>query len=85
MVVDGGTVLTMNDSVKPEWMKKKQSEQEATAAETEIRRQRAENAALLIDKEGQKFWKEIKEKLAIAVEFLPDLKLKGVISPTGKV
>jgi len=74
----------MNDLVKPEWMKKRQAEQEATTTEQELRRQRADAAALLIDRDGEKFWKDLKEKLAIAVEFLPDLKLEGLISPQGK-
>jgi len=73
----------MNDSVKPEWMRKKQAEQEATARAEDLRQQRIIAAALLIDRDGQKFWKELKEKLAIAVEFLPDLKLSGSISPVG--
>jgi|SRR5208282_4932346 len=73
----------MNDSVRPEWMKKKQAEQESAARAEDLRQQRIVAAALLIDRDGQKFWKELKEKLAIAVEFLPDLKLAGLISPTG--
>ncbi|MGC2475807.1 MAG: hypothetical protein WA485_15810 [Candidatus Sulfotelmatobacter sp.] len=73
----------MNDSVKPEWMRKKQAEQEAVARTEDLRQQRIVAAELLIGRDGQKFWKELKEKLAIAVEFLPDLKLSGSISPTG--
>jgi len=73
----------MNDWVKPEWMRKKQAEQEAAAKAEDLRQQRIVDSALLIDRDGLKFWKELKEKLAIAVEFLPDLKLAGSISPTG--
>jgi hypothetical protein len=73
----------MNGSVKPEWMRKKQAEQEAAAKTEDLRQQRIVAAALLIDRDGQKFWEELKKKLAVAVEFLPDLKLTGSISPTG--
>ena len=73
----------MNDSVKPEWMRKKQAEQEAAVRAEDLRQQRVVAAALLINRDGQKFWKELKEKLAIAVEFLPDLRLAGSISPTS--
>ena len=38
---------------------------------------------MLLDRDGQRFWKEFKEKLAVAVGFLPDLKLAGSISSTG--
>ncbi len=64
-------------------MRKKRAEREAAARAEDLRQQRIGAAALLIDRDGQKFWKELKEKLAIAVEFLPDLKLAGLISPTG--
>src|SRR4029077_8907977 len=71
--------------IKPDWMKKKQEEQEAAARELEVRRQPSADAVSVIEKDGPRFWKELKEKLVIAVSFLPNLNLTGSITTVGDV
>ncbi len=74
----------MNDSLMPEWMKKKKVEQESASVQEEASQQRVVTfASLLIKKDGRKFWRELQEKLGISVRFLPALGLTGSTSPLG--
>lgn len=74
----------MNDSLMPEWMKKKKAEQESASVKEEARQQRAVTFdSLLIKRDSRKFWKELQQKLEIAVRFLPELGLTGSTSPLG--
>ena len=72
----------MNDSMMPEWMKKKQEQIESTEAQREAARQRDLAASNLIQLKAPDFWNRLKKELAIAVEFLPKLNLQGQITDT---
>ena len=72
----------MNDSMMPEWMKKKQEQTELAEANREAAQQREIAANALIQLKAPDFWKHLKQQLAIAVEFLPNLKLAGQITDT---
>ena len=73
----------MNDVLMPEWMKKKHEADELAKAKEEARQQKLMTAALLIEREAPKFWKQLQEKIAIAVEFLPKLDMTGSITTFG--
>jgi hypothetical protein len=73
----------MNDSLMPEWMKKKKAEQESASAKEETRQQRTVTASLLIERDGPNFWKELQEKLEIGVQFLPQLGFTGSTTTFG--
>jgi hypothetical protein len=70
----------MNDSLMPEWMKKKQQQNELLEAKREAERQREMAAHNLIQLKAPGFLKELEEKLAIAVEFLPKLQMEGLLT-----
>jgi hypothetical protein len=72
----------MNDTLMPEWMKKKQEQVELENAKQEAIRQRDLAVASLIQLKSPDFWKRLKEQLGIAVEFLPKLGLQGQITDT---
>jgi hypothetical protein len=80
----------MNDPLIPEWMKKKktekteQTEQGSASAKEEVRQRPIVTfASLIIEKDSQKFWRELQEKLRISVQFLPELGLTGSTSSFG--
>jgi hypothetical protein len=70
----------MNDALVPEWMKKKRQEHELADANKEAARIREVEASLLLRQEGPKFWSQLQQSLAIAVDSLPVLKLTGLLS-----
>lgn len=70
----------MNDSMMPDWMKKKKEQEDLASAKEEARRQRDLAVSNLIELKSPEFWKRLKEQLAIAVEFLPGLNLSGQIT-----
>lgn len=71
-----------DDSMVPEWMRKKQEERERSEAE----RMRTENerftAAFTVSRKAPQFWQSLKEKLHISVHSLDVLKLTGSFSST---
>src|ERR1035438_10281085 len=80
----------MNDPLIPEWMKKKktekteQTEQGSASAKEEVRQRPIVTfASLIIEKDSQKFWRELQVKLRISVQFLPELGLTGSTSSFG--
>lgn len=71
----------MNDTLMPEWMKRKQGKKEAEEARAEAVRQRDMAMSNLVQLKFPDFWKSLTEKLAIAVEFLPKLDMQGELTP----
>jgi hypothetical protein len=65
----------------PEWMKSIQAEVELEEARGQAIAQRNRAAVLLIQAERPKFWQHLIEKLKIATDALPNLKLAGRFSP----
>ncbi len=70
----------MNDNLMPGWMKKEQQQTELKQARAEASLQREEAAARLIELKSPEFWKQLQEKIGIAVEFLPKLQMRGQMS-----
>jgi hypothetical protein len=70
----------MDESLVPEWMKKRRQEDELAELKKEAARYREVDASLLIRQEGPKFWSQLQQSLAIAVDSLPVLKLAGSIT-----
>jgi hypothetical protein len=71
----------MNDTVMPEWMKRMRDEVRAAGTRNSAEDQEQQTASFAIKADGPRFWKELKEKIAIAVEFLGEAaKLAGSIS-----
>ena len=70
----------MNDSMMPEWMKKKQEKNELEQARAEAKKQRELAAANLLELKRPSFWQQFREQSAIAVEFLPKLDMAGQIT-----
>lgn len=75
--------IAMNDSLMPEWMKKKIEREAQGKNREEASKQRAMAAASLLQLKIPEYWQRLKEKLAIAVEFLPKLDMQGQITPSG--
>jgi hypothetical protein len=70
----------MDEALVPEWMKKRRQEDELAETKKEAARQQAIDASLLLKQEGPKFWSQLQQSLAIAVDSLPVLKLAGSIT-----
>jgi hypothetical protein len=73
----------MNDSMMPEWMKKKVEQETREKHREGASRQRDVVAANLLQLKAPEYWQRLKEKLAIAVEFLPKLNMQGQITSSG--
>ena len=69
----------MNDAMVPQWMKKKQAEQELAEARAEAQRLKALAALTLIKAKMPEFCYAVKQKLAVAVDCLSVLKMSGQI------
>jgi hypothetical protein len=70
----------MDEALVPEWMKKKRQEDELVETKKEAARLQAVEASLILKQEGPKFWSQLQQSLAIAVDSLPVLKLTGSIT-----
>jgi hypothetical protein len=70
----------MNDSMMPDWMKKKQEKNELEEAKAEVRQQHAMAAANLLEIKRPSFWLQLREQLAIAVHSLRKFNMAGQIS-----
>jgi hypothetical protein len=70
----------MDDSLVPEWIKKRRQEDEIAEAKRDSIRQQAVEASLLLKQEAPKFWSQLQQSLAIAVDSLHVLRLSGSIA-----
>jgi hypothetical protein len=70
----------MDESLVPEWIKKRRQEDEIAEAKRETVRQQAVDASLLLKQQAPKFWHRLQQSLAIAVDSLHVLKLSGSIA-----
>lgn len=73
----------MNDSMMPEWMKKKVEQDAREKHKEEAGRHRVPAASNFLQLKIPEYWQRVKEKLAIAVEFLPKLNMQSQITPSG--
>lgn len=66
----------------PEWMKQAEAKRELAQAKTDIKEKGRIIAEMKIAQEGPSFWKDLLEKLAIRIEFLPKVhpKIQGRMS-----
>ena len=71
----------MNDTLMPEWMKRRQGKKEAGEARAEAAKQRDLAFSNLLQLKCPDFWRSLTEKLGIAVEFLPKLNMQGRLTP----
>lgn len=72
--------MTKSENVVPGWMKQKRQEIEAATLKRELDDRRALTAHLLVERDGPKFWKSLKEKLNITVNALSSIGLTGSFS-----
>jgi hypothetical protein len=70
----------MDEARIPGWMKKLQQEHALADARKDAARKQAVENSLFLRQEGPKFWSQLQQSLAIAVDSLPVLKLSGSIS-----
>jgi hypothetical protein len=70
----------MDETLVPEWIKKRRQEDELAEVKKEAARYREVETSLLLKQEGPKFWNQLQQSLAIAVDSLPLLKLMGSIT-----
>jgi hypothetical protein len=73
----------MKDDLVPGWMNKLKTESELAEAEAESERQRRSDAALVVESDGPKFWQQLQEALAVAVQSLGVLKLTSSFTSSG--
>jgi len=70
----------MDEARIPAWMKKLLQERELAEARRNTDRKQEVEDSLLLQQEGPKFWNQLQQSLAIAVDSLPVLQLTGSIS-----
>jgi hypothetical protein len=70
----------MDETLVPEWIKKLQQEHELAEAEKNNARKREIESSKLLRQEGPEFWAQLQQRLSVAVDSLPVLKLSGSIS-----
>ena len=72
--------MAVEENLIPEWIKKKQVEFALEEAQVEARLQRQLAAKLFVQSESPRFWERLVDKLKIAVDALPVLKIEGSLN-----
>jgi len=70
----------MDKALVPEWIKKMRQEDELAEAKKEAARRLEVEASPLLQQEGPRFWDQLQQDLAVAVDSLPVLNVSGSIS-----
>jgi hypothetical protein len=70
----------MDEALVPQWMKNMRQEDELAEAKKESARRLEVEASPLLQQEGPRFWDQLQQSLAVAVDSLPVLNLSGSIS-----
>src|SRR4051812_7699204 len=75
--------MSPNETPVPEWMKKKQEENDLAESREQARLHRIAAGQLFVEMNAPKFWMNLLEKLKIAVDALPILKMAGSYTAIG--
>ncbi len=70
----------MDEALVPQWMKRMRQEDELAEAKKESARRLEVETSPQLQQEGPRFWDQLQQSLAVAVDSLPVLNLSGSIS-----
>ncbi len=78
-----GQVNRMDESLKPDWIRRRMSETSLSDAKSEAAKQRKIATMLKTKSEGPEFWRQLYLEVGINVNALPDVGARGRISSFG--